>query len=195
LHAEIVITGSGGQGVLLIGRLLAEVGFMEGHEVVWLPSYGAEKRGGTVSCSVTISDEKIGALCISRPSAAIAMNQAAATKLEPAMKPGSLLVINQSLVSAKVSRDDIRAIYVPANHLASELGNESVANLITLGALIAGCPVVSSSGIMKTMDVMFAKNQKTLEMNRQAFTRGLTLGYEACGETAPASPQTLRVLR
>src|SRR4030042_1413629 len=122
MNAEIVITGSGGQGVLLIGRLLAEASFLEGREVVWLPSYGAEKRGGTVSCSVTISDEKIGALCISKPSAAIAMNQAAAIKLEPAMKPGSLLVINQSLASIRVSRDDISAVYVMANHLANELG-------------------------------------------------------------------------
>jgi 2-oxoglutarate ferredoxin oxidoreductase subunit gamma len=193
VHAEIVIAGSGGQGVLLIGRLLAEASFLEGHEVVWLPSYGAEKRGGTVSCSVTISDAKIGAMFISRPSAAVAMNQAAAIKLEPAMKPGGLLVINQSLVSAGVSRGDICAICLPASHLAMELGNESAANLVALGALVAGCPVVSRSEVVKAMDIMFARNQKALEMNQQAFARGFTIGYRACGESAPVSRETLGV--
>ena len=186
MNAEIVITGSGGQGVLLIGRLLAEASFLEGREVVWLPSYGAEKRGGTVSCSVTISDEKIGALFISKPGAAIAMNQAASGKLETAMKPGGMLVINQSLVTTKVSREDIHAVYVPAYRLALELGNESVANLIILGALVAGFPVVSRSAIMKILETTFARNQKALEMNKRAFT----LGYQFCEGKTPGLSET-----
>lgn len=175
MHAEIVITGSGGQGVLLISRLLAEAALLEGREVVWLPTYGAEKRGGTVSCNVTISDEKIGALFISRPSAAIVMNQASLEKLEPAMKPDSLLVVNQSLTTSKVSRKDIRVVYVPANDVAAELGDDSVANLVTLGALVAGFPVVSTSNIMAAMGDMFSKNQKHLKINKRAFNKGYTL--------------------
>ena len=84
------------KGVLLIGRILAEAGVLEGREVVWLPSYGAEKRGGSVGCHVTISDDKIGSLVVSHPDAAIAMNQVSAIKFEPAMKLGSLLIINES---------------------------------------------------------------------------------------------------
>ncbi len=175
MHAEIVIAGSGGQGVLLIGRLLAEASLLEGREVVWLPSYGAEKRGGTVSCNVTISGEKIGALCVTKPSAAIAMNQASLDKLEPAMKPGSLLVVNQSLVSSKVSREDIRVVYVPANDLATELGDSSAGNLVTLGALVAGSSVVSKSSIIAVMDNMFSNNQKRLEINKRAFSTGYAL--------------------
>ncbi len=174
MHAEIVIAGSGGQGVLLIGRLLAEAGSMEGHEVVWLPSYGAEKRGGTVSCSVTISDEKIGALSISHPTAAIAMNQTSVEKLESNMKLDSVLVVNESLASSKIGREDIRKVYVPANRLALELGNDSVANLVALGALLAECPVVAKSSILAIMDSMFAKNQKALVANKQAFSKGLS---------------------
>ena len=174
MHNEIVIAGSGGQGVLLIGRLLAEAGSLEGREVVWLPSYGAEKRGGTVSCSITISDEKIGALSITHPNAAIAMNQASAGKLEPSMKIDGLLIINQSLVSSKVSREDICTIYLPANHLAKELGNDSVANIVALGALVAECPAVSRSSIITVMDIMFAKNRKALEINQLAFSKGLS---------------------
>lgn len=175
MHAEIVIAGSGGQGVLFIGRLLAEASLLEEREVVWLPSYGAEKRGGTVSCNVTISDEKIGALFITRPSAAIVMNQASLEKLEPAMKPGSLLIVNQSMVSSKVSRQDIRVVYIPANDLATELGDSSTGNLVTLGALVAGSPVVAKSSIMAVMDNMFSNNKKRLGINKQAFNKGYAL--------------------
>ena len=107
MHEEIALGGSGGQGVLFIGRLLAEAGLLEGHEVLYVPSYGAEKRGGNVWCNITISDEKIGALFIGKPTIAIVMNPASLVKFEPAMKPGSLLVVNQSLIPSKVSRDSV----------------------------------------------------------------------------------------
>ena len=178
MHEEIAIGGFGGQGVLFIGRLLAEASLLEGHEVVWVPSYGAEKRGGTVWCNVTISDEKIGAMFITRPTAAIAMNPTSLTKLEPTMKPGSLLVVNQSLVPSKVNREDIRVIYVPANDLATELGDDSVGNLVTLGALVAGCPVVSTSSIIAAMDNMLSKNQRRLEINKQALSKGYARAQE-----------------
>ena len=80
MHEQIIIGGSGGQGVLFIGRLLVETAFMEGHEVVWIPSYGAEKRGGTVWCNVTISDEKVGDLFVTKPTIAIAMTESRPTR-------------------------------------------------------------------------------------------------------------------
>ncbi len=101
------------------------------------------------------------------------MSQTAAGKLESSMKKEGLLIINQSLVSAKVSRKDIRVIYVPANHLAKELGNDSVANIVALGTLVAECPAVARSSIITVMDSLFAKNQKALEINQQAFSKGL----------------------
>lgn len=172
MYEGIIIGGSGGQGVLFIGRLLAEAGLIERHEVVWLPSYGAEKRGGTVWCHITIADEKIGELFVVRPTAAIAMNLASLVKLEPMMQSGSLLVVNQSLVSSKVSRKDVRVVSVPAIEMAMELGDDGVANLVILGALLARCPVVSLSGLTAVMDNMLAKSER-LGINKQA----LNLGY------------------
>ena len=174
MNAEILISGTGGQGVLVIGRLLAEAGFLEGREVVWLPSYGAEKRGGTVSCHVTIADEKIGALVVDHPDGAIAMNQTALTKLEPAMKPRTVLIVNQSLAPEKALRQDIRVIYVPASEMAIQLGNDSVANIVALGVLAAVYPMVAQNSILSAMDAMFAKNPKALVLNRQAFEAGYT---------------------
>lgn len=172
MHEEIALGGSGGQGVLFVGRLLAEASLLEGHEVLYVPSYGAEKRGGNVWCNVTISDEKIGALFIARPTIAIAMNPASLAKFEPAMKPESLLVVNQSLIPSKVSREDISVVYVPANDLAAEVGDNSVGNLVALGTLLANRPVVSMSSIIGVMDSMLSKNQERLEVNERALNQG-----------------------
>jgi 2-oxoglutarate ferredoxin oxidoreductase subunit gamma len=172
MHSEIVISGSGGQGVLVIGRLLAEAGFLEGHEVTWSPSYGAEKRGGTVSCSVTISDEKIGALVITRPDIGIAMNQASFRKLELAVKTGGWLVINQIENTLKKTRTDIKYLFVPAGRIASEIGADSIANIVILGAFLAKKPIVALNGVIKVIEQFFGNNLKALEMNKQALLKG-----------------------
>ena len=169
---EIALGGFGGQGVLFVGRLLAEASLLEGHEVLYVPSYGAEKRGGNVWCHVTISDEKIGALFITRPTIAVAMNLASLAKLEPMMKADSLLVVNRSLIPSKVSREDISVVYVPANELAAELGDNSAGNLVVLGALLARRPVVAMSSLIAVMDGMLSKNQVRLEMNKRALNQG-----------------------
>ncbi len=172
MHEEIAIAGFGGQGVLFIGRLLAEASLREEREVVWVPSYGAAKRGGTVWCNIIISDEKIGAMFITSPTAAIAMNPVAFARFEPSVKPGGLLIVNRSLVTAKVKRADIRAVYVPANELAAEAGNDSVGNLVALGALVANCPAVETSSIVTVMEETLTKNKNLLEANKQALNKG-----------------------
>ncbi len=172
MHEEITMGGFGGQGVLFIGRLLAEAAFRAGHEVVWMPSYGAEKRGGTVWCDVTVSDEAIGALFTTHPTAAVAMNPASLAKLEPMVRCGGLLVVNRSLVPEMVKRQDIRAVYIPANDLAAGLGNDSASNLIMLGALLAGCPVVAMSGISAAMGEILSGKREQLVINERALGKG-----------------------
>jgi 2-oxoglutarate ferredoxin oxidoreductase subunit gamma len=174
---EIAIGGFGGQGVLFIGRLLAEAAFGEGHEVAFMPSYGAEKRGGTVWCHITISEEKVGSLFILRPTIAIAMNPASLEKFENAVKPDGLLVINKSLVPAGVKREDIDVLSIPAIELAAELGDNSAANLIVLGALICSRPVVSVSSIRGILDSM---SRERLDSNM----RSLDYGYQWAKENA-----------
>lgn len=172
MHEEIAIGGLGGQGVLFIGRLLTEAAFREEREVVYMPAYGAEKRGGTVWCNVTISDERIGALFISRPTVAVAMSSASLTRFEQTTKSGGLLVVNQTLVSETVGRNDIGVVYVPANELAAEAGDSGVGNLVVLGALLAYRPVVSLNSIHQIMEETLAKKQKLLNMNRKALESG-----------------------
>jgi 2-oxoglutarate ferredoxin oxidoreductase subunit gamma len=172
MHEEIAIGGFGGQGVMFVGRLLTEAAFKEGREVVYMPAYGAEKRGGTAWCNVTISDERIGALFISRPTVAIALHSASLTKFESTIRSSGLLVVNRTLVLETVTRNDIDAIYIPANDLAAEVGDGSIGNLVVLGALLAYRPVVSSSSVHRILEEMLVKKRKLLDMNLRALESG-----------------------
>lgn len=175
MNWEITISGFGGQGVLFIGRLLMEASFAGGQQVSWLPYYSGEKRGGMCSCFVNISDERIGSIFITHPDIAVAMNPAAYAMLEPDVKPEGLLIVNESLIKEKSQRPDLRVVYVPTVELAKELGDESVGNMIALGAILANAPVVTTSSIIKVLNQMMSKNKAQLELNKAALLKGCEL--------------------
>jgi len=159
---EIIIAGFGGQGVLFAGLVLAHAGMTAGHNVAWIPSYGPEMRGGTANCTVIVSDEKIGSPIVSRPSEAIVMNEPSLSKYAPLVKPGGTLVVNSSLIKSKVDRTDIRVLEIPANDVAFELGNDRVANMVALGALLAATEALP-------MDVVEAALPETLGPSKERF--------------------------
>ena len=169
---EITISGFGGQGVLFIGRLLMESGFNAGLDTTWLPYYSGEKRGGMCSCFVNISDKRIGSIFITHPDIGVAMNPAAMKMLEPTVKIGGLLVVNTSLVKTKSRRPDIKVVYVPTVEAAKELGDESVGNLIALGAVIANTEIATTSSIIKVLNQMLSKDSKQLKLNKAALLKG-----------------------
>jgi len=169
---EITLSGFGGQGVLFIGRLLMEASFAAGHQVTWLPYYSGEKRGGMCTCFVNISDERIGSLFIAHPGIGVAMNPAAYKLLEPTIKKDGLLIVNESLIKTKSERTDIKIVYVPTVELSKELGDESVGNMIALGAILANAPVVTTSSIIKVLNQMMSKNKTQLELNKAAILKG-----------------------
>ncbi len=136
MQNDVIMAGFGGQGVLLIGKMLAYAGMHEGKEVSWLPSYGPEMRGGTANCTVVISDRPVGSPVIRSPRAVLAMNLPSLDKFEPDVRPGGLLLINTSLIARKSTRDDVTIIDVPANEIANELGNPRGANMVALGAYL-----------------------------------------------------------
>jgi len=174
MHEEIIVSGFGGQGALFAGQLLTYTGMDEGWHVTWIPSYGPEMRGGTAHCIVILSDDDIGSPIIRRPTMAIVMNPASMDKYEPLVKPGGLLVANSTLVRDRSKRDDIEAIYIPANDLASELGNVRMANVILLGAMLGTREVVSLKGIEHTLESHLPEERrKIIEPNKRALARGV----------------------
>jgi 2-oxoglutarate ferredoxin oxidoreductase subunit gamma len=174
MHEEVIVSGFGGQGALFAGQLLTYTGMDEGWHVTWIPSYGPEMRGGTAHCIVIISDDDIGSPIIRQPTVAIVMNPASMDKYEPLVRPGGLLVANSTLVRYKSERTDIKAVYVPANELAAELGNVRMANVVLLGALLGTREILPLEGIKRTLDQHIPpERRRIIEPNKRALDRGV----------------------
>ena len=169
---DIVLAGFGGQGILLMGQLLAYAGMIENRHVSWIPSYGPEMRGGTANCSVIIADEPVGSPIVTEPNLVVAMNLPSLDKFEPAIQPGGILIINSSLIQKEATRSDISVYKVPANALAQELGNLKVANMIVLGAVVAASEAVKDESALQAFAKLFAKKPQLVEINKLALHKG-----------------------
>jgi len=181
MQTEVIMAGFGGQGVLLIGKLLAYAGMREGKEVSWLPSYGPEMRGGTANCTVVIADHRVGSPVIQSPRAVLAMNLPSLEKFEPCVKPGGILLINTSLINRSAQRDDLTVVEVPANQITNELGNPRGANMVALGAYLGATHAVSLEEVEKVVRETFAAKPKIIAPNLEALHRGYELGSAALG--------------
>ncbi|GAG29373.1 unnamed protein product [marine sediment metagenome] len=173
---RIIISGFGGQGVMLMGRLLAYAGMIEGKKVAWMPSYGPEMRGGTANCTVLISTKEIGSPIVSHPKALIAMNQPSLDKFEPNVREDGLIILNSSLIKHKVKRNDVDIIRIPADDIADKLGNSRAANMVVLGAYVKKSRVVKLETIFKALEKALAgRNQKLIDINKKALKQGAEL--------------------
>ena len=173
---DVIMAGFGGQGILLIGKMLAYAGMHEGKEVSWLPSYGPEMRGGTCNCTVVISDRPVGSPVIQSPRAVVAMNKPSLDKFESHVRPGGLLLINSSLIDRSSERDDVTVLEVPANEIANELGNPRGANMVALGAYIGATGAVELEEVEQVVRETFAAKPKVIDVNLEALHRGYELG-------------------
>ena len=170
---EIIISGFGGQGVMAIGKNLAEAGMKENKNVSWLPSYGPEMRGGTANCSVVLSDEPIICPIVLEPTELIAMNLPSLVKFEPTVVKDGVVFVNSSIISDKVQRSDVRAVYVPCLEIANELGNLKVANMVMLGAYIEVMKNLGTDTIKEMLVHIFTgPKAKRVDLNVEALRRG-----------------------
>ena len=173
MNNDIMVAGFGGQGVMAIGKTLAEAGMKEGKAVSWLPSYGPEMRGGTANCCVVISEDEIICPIVLEPTELIAMNLPSLLKFEPTVVKGGTIFVNSSIISEKVSRDDVRAVYVPCLDIANELGNAKVANMVMLGAYIEAMGNLGTDTIKEMLVHMFTgPKAKLVDLNIEALRRG-----------------------
>jgi Pyruvate/2-oxoacid:ferredoxin oxidoreductase gamma subunit len=163
--------GFGGQGVLLMGQLLAEMGLREHMEVSWLPSYGPEMRSGSAHCYVTLSHERIGSPLISRPEVLVAMNEISLRKFAAGVTPGGLILYNSDKLPEDFSVTHARALCIPVSEIADRIGTAKVANVVMLGALLeeTGClPTDTAIDVLKDT----VKNPKLLELDKHAIVAG-----------------------
>ncbi len=183
MKEQCIFAGFGGQGMLLIGKFLAEAGMETGKHVSWLPSYGPEMRGGTANCSVVVSDRPVASPLINVADTVLAMNKPSLLKFEGSVKAGGLLLINSSIIDIKTSREDVDAVYVPCNEIAESIGNLKGPNVVFLGAYIAKKPdVISEDAIINAMRIELGeKKAKFLDGNIKALQAGMAYVKEHYG--------------
>lgn len=170
---RIIVAGSGGQGVVLMGKLLAYAGLLEGRNVTCLPSYGPEMRGGTANCMVTISTRKIGSPYVTTPSSLIVMNLPSLDRFESVVEPGGCILVNSSLVKREVTRSDVTAASVQANRIAEELGDVRVANMVALGAFAKVRPMLQLDSLINALEKgLSARRKEMLLLDGEALRRG-----------------------
>lgn len=171
---KITCAGFGGQGVMMIGQMIAYAGNEEGLNALWYPSYGPETRGGTANCSVTISSLLINSPVFSKANTLIMMNKPSLVKFIDKVEDGGEIIYNSSLIDIVVEKDNVRCYPIPANDLAVQLGNMRVSNMIILGAYLALNDELSLSTIYKVLEKLLGEKKKDLlSLNIQAIDVGM----------------------
>ena len=172
---KTVFAGFGGQGVLSMGLNLTQAAMMEGKNVTYLPSYGAEVRGGTANCTVVISDEEIASPVASAPEFVVAMNKPSLVRFQNQIQSGGVLLINSSLIEAEISRGDVDIVKVPAGEIADKLDSPKSANMVMLGAFIKKSNLVSISTVVEELKNTLKKKEKLIAINEKALMAGYNL--------------------
>jgi 2-oxoglutarate ferredoxin oxidoreductase subunit gamma len=170
---KTIFSGFGGQGVLSMGYTLANAAMLQGKFVTYLPSYGAEVRGGTANCTVAIGDEEIASPVASEPDFVVSMNQPSFMKFQSILQSGGLILVNSSMVNVAAARGDIEVLEVPTSELAEKLGNIKAANMVMLGAFIKASSLVSLPLMLKNLPEILGEGKaKLIKINKEALETG-----------------------
>lgn len=181
MERNLLVAGFGGQGVMMLGTLLAQSATEATDKyVTYFPSYGAEMRGGTANCYVVISDEEIGAPVADKMEDLIVMNDPSLHRFIDRLQEGGTLFINSSIVKSPIDRDDIKVIKAPVTEMSIEMGNPKVINIIMLGVYIGYTEVIDEDIILGTIkEKIGAKKPDLVPLNEEAFRKGLEIGKAA----------------
>ncbi|MDR2157353.1 MAG: 2-oxoacid:acceptor oxidoreductase family protein [Clostridiales Family XIII bacterium] len=168
---RLLFAGFGGQGIMLMGELLAYAAMIDGKQVTYMPSYGPEMRGGTANCSVIVSDGPIASPIITEAGILIAMNEPSLDKFEDDVDPEGLVFINRSLIGRKPRRSDVVSVAVDCIELARDILNEKIANIVMLGAVIRKSNIVSPDSVGEALRRKFSgKKEAFIPINESALS-------------------------
>jgi 2-oxoisovalerate ferredoxin oxidoreductase beta subunit len=181
IDLEVRVAGFGGQGVLLLGEMLAEAGLDAGLEVSWLPSYGPEMRSGTSNCHVRLSSQSIDSPLVTSPNVLMAMNEPSLRKFDKGVRAGGWVIYNGQEFPADYVRDGVHVLARPFTELADELGDKRAANMVMLGALFEIAGVLPQASIDDALRRL-VKNPRWVELDERALARGRELYRESLVE-------------
>ncbi len=171
---QVLFAGFGGQGILSMAKFLAYASLSAGKEVTWVPSYGAEMRGGTARCLVTVSDDEISSPITNNPLVAVILNKPSLDKYEDSVKSGGTIMINSSLIDRLPERQDVQVLSLPVSQLADEIDNPQGANMILIGACLYYTNIVKPEIALDYFgDIFEGKSETSIEKNKKAFLAGI----------------------
>jgi 2-oxoglutarate ferredoxin oxidoreductase subunit gamma len=176
MMTKTIFAGFGGQGVLMMGYSYAHAAMNEGYEVTYLPSYGAEVRGGTANCTVAVSDDEIASPIASEPDYLVVMNNPSLYMFQNRITQGGVIFLNSSIIEARPTRKDLEICEIPAGEIATELGNPRVQNIVVMGVYVKKTGRISPDAYLKSLKkIMGEKKKSIMDVNRKAFTAGYEL--------------------
>jgi len=177
MERAVVFAGFGGQGLLFAGEALARAALAEDREVLWIPSYGPEMRGGTASCTVLLADAPIGSPVVDRVDAAIVLNPPSLAKFQDLVASGGLLIVNDSLIESEPDVPGVHVLRVPCTAAAREGGSERLTSVVAFGALVAATGWMREETARQALrEMVERKHPETLAGNLAAFEAGLRAG-------------------
>ncbi|MCQ9206854.1 MAG: 2-oxoacid:acceptor oxidoreductase family protein [Omnitrophica bacterium] len=175
LNEQIICAGFGGQGIMLMGKLLAEAGMREGYCVSWLPSYGAEVRGGTAHSMVHISDNAIASPTISLPTTCIVMNKPSLAKFTGKLRKRGLLIVNTSMVDRIPQKAGVKTLKFPLTDLAADMGNVKTANMIAVGVFTKAKKIFPLKNVLEELEKVLRLDESLIALNKKAIKLGYSL--------------------
>ncbi len=179
---EILLAGSGGQGVILAGKMLAQAAVAEGWNATYIPAYGPEVRGGTAHCHVKIGRRQIGSPIVEDATILVAMNEPSYKEFSPLLRKGSTLVVNSSLVPSVGEHAGAKIVALGLTKIAADMGSLRSANMLAFG-LCAGLLGLESDKRLRDLlgETLGKKNPALLEVNERILEKGVELGRDAAG--------------
>jgi 2-oxoglutarate ferredoxin oxidoreductase subunit gamma len=179
MERSTILAGFGGQGLLFAGKVLAEAAMLEGREVLWIPSYGPEMRGGTASCTVIVADRLIGSPVVDRADHAVVLNPPSMARYAPLVATGGLLVVNTTLIEAEPDRTDFEVLAVPCTALARRAGDDKLVSVVALGALLGRRRFVEPETVHRALARLLGpRHPEMLAVDEAAFDAGYEAGLE-----------------
>ena len=170
---KLILSGYGGQGMLLCGQLLAYASMKEGKQITWFPTYGAEVRGGAAYCSVVISEKAVGSPVIHQVDIVVACSQPSLDKFHGHVAPGGLLIYHSAIVRNIEKRADIDYLGVDFSALAHSIAFPRAANMVALG-LLGEQLGISRASMSAALQFKFGgKSARIIEINEKAVGLGI----------------------
>ena len=169
---EILCAGFGGQGIMFMGKLFAEAALLAKRHVTWMPSYGAEVRGGTAYSMVKISKEEIASPVVDCPNILIVMNKPSLLKYEGKLSESGILISNKSLIDEGSKRRDVKVLNIPMTDIASKLGNIKCANMVAAGVLIKHSKMITLRNVLAALKEALKGKDGLFLLNKNALEKG-----------------------